>query len=29
MVVGSFKVILTPMENIMVARDLIGDRKMK
>jgi succinate dehydrogenase/fumarate reductase-like Fe-S protein len=29
MVVGSFKIILTPMENIMVARDLVGDRKRK
>jgi hypothetical protein len=27
MVFGSFEVVLTPMINIMVARDLVGDRK--
>jgi len=29
MVFGSFEVILTPMVNIMVVKDLVGDRKMK
>jgi hypothetical protein len=29
MVFGSFEVILIPMVNIMVARDLVGNRKRK
>jgi hypothetical protein len=29
MVFGSFEAILTPMVNIMVAWDLVGDRKRK
>jgi hypothetical protein len=29
MVFGSFEAILTPMINIMVVRDLVGDRKIK